>query len=127
MIIWEIKDTATSSYYKMPSPSSYSIDAEDLEADSYSAITTGNLIRNVVSQNWSKLAFSYNLLTPNAAITILEVLNRDPILVRAQDPVLGTLEIEMEMFCSSKKLDKLETGDYTLSFSLIQKTKVSGQ
>lgn len=127
MMIWQVKDTPSSIYYKMLSPSSYSIDASDLEADSYRAINTGNIIRNVVSKNWSKLAFSYNFLSPSDAQAILNVLNRNPIYVKAQDPVLGGTTIEMQMYCSSKKLDQLETGDYSLSFDLMQQTKVSGQ
>ena len=127
MILWQVKPNATGSYVRMLSPSSYDIDTEDLDADTYRAITTGNMIDSVVSQNWSKLQFDYKCLTLEELIPIISAINQNPIYIKALNPVLGNEYIEFKCRCSRKKFKMLETGDYSLSFNLVQKEKVAGQ
>ena len=95
MDVWYTKPTASGTYTRQKSPSSYGGDCEDLDANSYRSKETGNLIDNVISTRWSKLKFSFNCLT----------------------------KIRVSKF----SWDILETGDYKLSFNLVQKKKVSGQ
>jgi hypothetical protein len=124
MLLWQAKVSGT--YTTMLTPSSYKIDWEDLDKDSFRSITTGNLIDNVISKSWSKISFQYNYLTENEVNTLLSVLNQNPIYVKAKNPFFSS-ETELEMRCSKKSAEMLETGDYTLSFNLVQKKKVSGQ
>lgn len=127
MLLWETKTTSGGSYTAMKTPSSYKIDWEDLDYNSYRSITSGNLIDTVVSKSWTKLQFNYKCLTEAEMKTILPILSSNPLYVRAKNPVFGTEYVEMEMRCSKKSAEMLETGDYTLSFNLVQKKKVSGQ
>ena len=127
MILWQIKTTKTGSYENMPTPSTYKIDWEDLDNDSYREINEGNLIDEMISQSWSKLYFSYNYLTEEQIENLLPRLKQNPLYVKAKNPIFGTEYVELEMRCSKKSAEMLETGDYNLSFNLVQKKKVSGQ
>lgn len=126
-VIWEVKETPTSPYVRMPSPSGFKTDWEDLDKDSYRSINSGNLIDTVVSQSWTKLYFEYNNRTDEELKQILPVLKRNPMYVRAKNNIFGTDFVEMEMRCSKKSSEMLENGDNTLNFNLVQKKKVAGQ
>lgn len=125
MLLWQVK--ISGAYTDMKTPSTYKIDWEDLDKNSYRSITSGNLIDTVVSKSWTKLQFNYNCLTESELQTILPILANNPLYVKAKNPIFGTEYVEMEMRCSKKSAEMLETGDYTLSFNLVQKKKVSGQ
>lgn len=127
MLLWQIKATSGGTYSTMKSPSSYKIDWEDLDNNSYRSKNSGNLIDTVISKSWAKIGFNYNLLTEDELKTLLPKLADNPIYVKAKNPVLGSEYVEMEMRCSRKSAEMLETGDYTLSFNLVQKKKVAGQ
>ena len=127
MTLWEIKDTSNGTYYKMQTPSKFKVDWEDLDNNSYRSINSGNLMDKVVSKSWLKCGFEYNCLTKTERRYILERLNKNPIYVRIEDDAVSTSVVELQMRCSKKNSEMLETGDYTLSFNLVQKVKVSGQ
>ena len=127
MLIWQTKTTSGGTYNTMKSPSTYKIDWEDLDNNSYRSKNSGNLIDTVISKSWSKIQFNYNCLTESELQTMLPILSTNPLYVKAKNPVFGTEYVEMEMRCSKKSAEMLETGDYTLSFNLVQKKKVSGQ
>ena len=124
MLLWKAKVSGT--YKDMKTPSSYKIDWEDLDNNSYRSKNSGNLIDTVISKSWSKISFQYNCLTENEVNTLLSALNQNPIYVKAKNPFFSA-EKELEMRCSKKSAEMLETGDYTLSFNLVQKKKVAGQ
>ena len=124
MLLWKAKVSGT--YKDMKTPSSYKIDWEDLDNNSYRSKNSGNLIDTVISKSWSKISFQYNCLTKEEVNTLLNVLNQNPIYVKAENPFFSS-ETELEMRCSKKSAEMLETGDYTLSFNLVQKKKVAGQ
>lgn len=127
MLLWQTKTSASGTYITQKSPSSYKIDMEDLDNNSYRSVVTGSLIDTVVSKAWSKISFNYKCLSESETRNLMSLLLNNPIYVNAKDPALGTEYIEMEMRCSKKSCEMLETGDYTVSFNLVQKTKVSGQ
>ena len=127
MLLWQLKTSKNGTYETMFTPSSYKIDWEDLDDESYREINEGNLIDDVRSQSWSKLYFNYNYLTEQQLQTFLPKLKRNPMYVKAKNPIFGTEYVELEMRCSKKSAEMLETGDYNLSFNLVQKKKVDGQ
>ena len=127
MLLWYTKPSASGTYTQQKTPSSYKIDWEDLDANSYRSIATGNLIDTVISKKWSKLQFSYSCLSQNEANTILTEINKNPMYVKAINPLFNSGYIEAEFRCSKVSAEMLETGDYKLSFNLVQKKKVSGQ
>lgn len=127
MLLWQMKTSKTGNYETMPTPSSYKIDWEDLDNDSYREINEGNLIDEVISTSWSKLYFTYNCLTEEEIEDLLPKLKNNPLYVKAKNPIFGNEYESLEMRCSKKSAEMLETGDYTLSFNLVQKKRVSGQ
>lgn len=127
MLLWYTKPSASGTYTQQKTPSTYSIDWEDLDANSYRSIATGNLIDTVISKKWSKLQFSYNCLTATEVNTLLTEINKNPMYVKAMNPLFSGGYIEAQFRCSKVNAEMLETGDYKLSFNLVQKKKVSGQ
>lgn len=127
MAFWQAKVSGT--YTDMKTPSSYKIDWEDLDKDSYRSINTGNLIDTVVSKSWTKAYFEYNLLTMAELNTLLAVLDDNPIEVKIPNSNFASSgTTAMSMRCSRKSAEMLEgQKGYKLSFNLVQKTKISGQ
>ena len=124
---WQAK--VSGSYTDMKTPSSYRVDWEDLDKDSYRSINTGNLIDTVVSKSWTKAGFDYNLLTMAELNTLLAVLDDNPIEVKIPNANFASSgTTEMSMRCSKKSVEMLEgQKGYKLSFNLVQKTKKTGQ
>lgn len=127
MLLWYTKTTKNGEYIQRKTPSSYKLDWEDLDANSYRSKATGNLFDTVVSKKWSKLSFSYKCLTEDEVNEIMGIININPIYVKAKNPLFSGGYIEAEFRCSKASSEMLETGDYRLSFNLVQKKKVSGQ
>jgi hypothetical protein len=126
MAFWQAKVNGT--YTDMKTPSSYKVDWEDLDKDSYRSINTGNLIDTVVSQSWTKAYFQYNYLTMEELNTLLGVLDDNPLMVKIPNANFASSgTTEMAMRCSKKTVQMLEDHSYTLSFNLVQKTKIAGQ
>ena len=127
MEIWSTKTSMDGEYIKRRTPSSYSGDCEDLDANSYRSKATGNLIDTVISTRWSKLKFSYKCLSETEFYEISEIIKQNPIYAKCLHPIYQSGYIEAQFRCSKFSWEILETGDYTLSFKLVQKKKVSGQ
>lgn len=138
MKLWEVKDTVSSPYETMPTPSSFKQDWEDLDNNSYRSINSGNLIDTVISYKWLKCAFVYECISRETRLTILRAISkRNPILVRIEDDAI-TLNIsekaDLKMRCSKISSEMLNTTpdengdkDYSLSFNLVQKLMITGQ
>lgn len=127
MLLWYTKTSQSGTYSLMKSPSSYEIEWDDLDNDSYRSINKGNLKDTVVSYSWSKIKLTYQFLTVEEAKEILPLLQYNPIYIKAMNPIFGTDYVELKMRCSKKSFKMLETGDCSLSFNLVQKDMVAGQ
>lgn len=134
-MLWEAKSSASGSYTTMKTPSSYKIDWEDIDSNSYRSITNGNLIRSRLTSKWFKGSFSFSYLKQSELTQLLNMINSDPLYVRIKDPLFGSngvIEIEayvskvsVEMFKNRPGNDKNEWSN--LSFNIIQSKAVSGQ
>ena len=129
MLLWYARSSSGSfsNDNLMLTPSTYKIDWEDLDNKTYRAISTGNLIDNVISKKWSKLQFSYKHLTEEQVNALLTVLNYNPIYVKAINPLFPGGYITAQFRCSKVSCEMLENHNYSMSFNLVQKKKVSGQ
>lgn len=127
MLLWYTKTSATGSYTQRKTPSTYKIDYEDLDANSYRSITTGNLIDSVISKKWSKLQMSFKNLSEADVRTLMTEINRNPMYVKAINPMFSNGYIEAEFRCSKVSCTMNEIHNYDMSFNLVQKKKVSGQ
>ena len=125
---WYIKPTAGGTYVKMPQPSDYEIEVEDLDADTYRAITTGDMIDTVVSKNWSKCKFKFSALTKSDVEDLVSKCSNNPIYGKVENPIWSGGYLEAQFRCSKKSVSKCKTQDarYDVSLNLVQKKKISG-
>lgn len=132
-MLWEAKANLGDNYKTMKTPSTYKIDWEDLDSNSYRSITTGNLNRSIVSKKWFKGSFSFNYLTENELSVILNMINNYPLYIRIKSPLFsnnGLLECETYVSKVSVSMQQnKETGATwrELSFNIVQAKKVTGQ
>lgn len=134
-MLWQAKTTASGSYQDMKTPSSYKIDYEDLDSNSYRSVTTGNLIRSRLSSKWFKGSFSFNYITQSEAESILSVINAYPLYVRIKSPMFGSSGVvEFEAYVSKVSIEMLRNNTsnssaewVNLSFNIIQSKVVNGQ
>ena len=131
MMLWQVK--VNGSYQTMKTPSSYDINWEDLDSNSYRSVVNGNLIRKRLSSKWFKASFNFSYLEQDELENILSVINQDPIYVKVKSPMFGNNGIvELVCYCSKvsvKMIRNEETGAKwgSLSFNIIQQKKVAGQ
>ena len=133
-MLWEAKASASGTYTTMKTPSSYKIDGEDLDKNSYRSITTGNINRPVIlGKKWHKISFGFNYLTEAQAETILSMINNYPLYIRLKSPMFGTNGIlELQGYVSKFSID-MQKNESTgaswsnLSFNFVQGKRVSGQ
>ena len=128
MLIWQTYDG--SKYNDMKTPSSYKLDYEGLDKDSYRNVTQGNLIRNMISNNWTKISMDFKNLTASEVQTIMNAISGETFKIKASNPFFtgnNTATKEMEVYCNKKSLTMNEIKNYDMSFNLVQTKKVSGQ
>lgn len=128
-MIWQARIGSSGSYTDMPTPSSYRIDWEDLDKNSYRSSITGDLYRHPLSKHWMKIAFNYNYITATDLNTITSMVNQNNLYIKAKTPAFGTNGwIEMQGYVSKFSAELLEGQiGYSLSFNFVQSKKVSGQ
>ena len=130
MALWQVSSTG-SNYVDMKTPSSYSIDYEDLDSNSYRSVSTGNLNRYIIGKKWISAKFDYNYLTEAEAETILQKLNYYPMYVKLKSPLFGTSGIwEGQMYCSKASIEMQSNANNSwtsLSFTLVQSIRKSSQ
>ena len=125
---WWTKPSSSGTYVVMPQPTEFEIEVEDLDANSYRSITTGNLIDSVVSKNWSKCKFKFENLTLEKAYDLITRCSVNPIYAKIENPVWNGGYLEAEFRCSKKSITKMLTNGkrYTISLNLVQKNKING-
>lgn len=132
-MLWQAKAKSTDNYTTMKTPSSYKIDWEDLDSNSYRSVTTGNLNRKIVSKKWFKASFTFNYLTEAETEKIVKMINNYPLFVKIKSPLFGTNGVlECQAYVSKVSVNmqqNQETGATWngLSFNIVQSKKVSGQ
>lgn len=121
-LIWEARIGSSGTYQQMKSPSSYKIDWEDLDKNSYRSTINGNLFRHPLSKHWYKIAFSWNYLTASEVKTIVEKVNQDNLYIRCQSPAFGTNStVILQGYVSKISTEMLEGQiGYTLSFNFVE-------
>jgi len=133
-MLWEAKASASAEYTTMKTPSSYKIDGEDLDKNSYRSVTTGNLLRPVIlGKKWQKIQFGFNYLTEAEAESVLSMINNYPLYIRLKSPIFGTNGVvEMEGYVSKFSIE-MQRNNQTgaewgnLLFNFVQGKKVSSQ
>lgn len=129
-MLWQVKNGA-GSYVDMKTPSSYKIDYEDLDSNSYRSITNGNLIRSRLTSKWFKGSFNFNYMTQQELENTLSLINQNPLYVKIKSPMFGSNGVvEFEAYVSkvSVEMNSNVNNDWvSLSFNIVQSKAVSGQ
>lgn len=118
--IW-YTSTDNSNWTLMKSPSTYKIDWEDLDNQSYRSVVTGNLVRDVIKRRWAKVSLSWNVLSDSDTNTILSSVNKDTVYFKFLSPAFGDGYITFEGYVSKMSAEKLQgmIGN-TVSFNVVQ-------
>lgn len=125
---WYIKPNATGSYLKQIQPTTFDIELEDLDSDSYRSVVTGNLIDSPIAMNWSKCKFEFENITTQQAHDLLQRVSTKDIYAKIENPVYSGGFVEARFRCSKKALSKVKTSEdrWNVSFNLVQKNKIAG-
>ena len=138
-MLWQAKTPSSSgSYVDMITPSTYKIDWEDLDSNSYRSVVTGSLIRNKLVSKLYKGSMSFNYVSEADLETLMTVINQDPLYVKVKSPIFGTNGwVELECYVSKASVEMIRNDPTTnsntnnqwgkLSFNIIQAKVVSSQ
>lgn len=122
MLIWYTSSDGTN-WNLMKSPSTYDIDWEDLDNNSYRSVTNGNLNRDVINRKWVKLALSFKLLTDDEVKTIMNAVNQAELYVKCLSPAFGDGTVSFKAYVSKASSSYVQIRDghmWSLSFNIVQ-------
>ena len=127
-LLWQTSTNQTT-WTDMKTPSTYKIDMEDLDVDSYRSIMTGNLIRTVIARRWFKVSMKWNFLDATEVDTILKAVNKDGVYFKFKSPAFGTSGwVQFKGYVSKMSPELLEGQvGWSLSFNVVQSEKGSFQ
>ncbi len=103
-MIWQLKYDAN--YIDMPSPSSFKIDGEDLDLNSYRSVVNGNLIRNILGFKWHKLYFEFSFMYREEAVDLLNKVSYTyPLEIRIKSPFVSTEWKDLKGYVSKAPIE----------------------
>lgn len=115
------------------SPSSFKLNIEDIDRDSYRSPVTASLIDKVLAQGLVKASFSFDLCSEEDAEKLMSETWKNPMNLEIKCPILGGKILSAKFRCSKRDCEMIDTDDvndktrWKVSFSVSQKTKVRGQ
>lgn len=117
------------------SPSSFSLDIEDIDCDSYRSTITASLIDKVLAKGLVKASFSFDLCSEAEAEALMNETWKNPMNLELKCPILGGKILSATFRCSKRKCEMIRTTPdeqstetkWKVSFNVSQKKKVSGQ
>lgn len=115
------------------SPSSFKLDIEDIDCDSYRSPVTASLIDRVLAKGLVKASFSYDLCSEEEAEQIMAETFKNPMNLDIKCPILGGNILSAQFRCSKRSVEMIDTDDvnnktrWKISFSISQKAKIRGQ
>lgn len=115
------------------SPSSFKLNIEDIDCDSYRSPVTASLIDKVLAQGLVKASFSFDLCSEEDAEKLMSETWKNPMNLEIKCPILGGKILSAKFRCSKRDCEMIDTDDvndktrWKVSFSVSQKTKVRGQ
>lgn len=134
MLLWAVKPSSSSTYTTMKTPSTYELNGEDLDYNSYRSVVNGALNRTIVGKKWISVNMTFNYLTEAELETICDVLNYWPMYVQLKSPLFGSNGIWTgQMYCNKYKVSMQQNANnnqqtwHNLQITLVQSRKVSGQ
>lgn len=116
-------------------PSSFSINIDDIDLDSYRSTIDASLIDKTLAKGLLKCSFSFDYLTEAEAEALMALTWNNPMPLEIKCPILGGKTISANFRCAKRTCNMISTDSETqstktkwkVSFTCSQKTKVSGQ
>lgn len=117
------------------SPSSFKIDIDDLDIDSYRSKLNASLIDKTLAKGLIKCSFSWDYLTEEEAEHLMSLTWNNPMPLEIKCPILGGKTLVANFRCAKRTCEMISTDDATqstktkwkVSFNCSQKEKVRGQ
>ena len=85
------------------SPSSFKLDIEDIDCDSYRSTVTASLIDKVLAKGLVKASFSYDLCSEEEAEKLMAETWKNPMNLDIKCPILGGKILSAEFRCSKRQ------------------------
>lgn len=117
------------------SPSSFKLDIDDLDIDSYRSKINASLIDKTLAKGLVKCSFSWDYLTEAEAEEIMALTWQNPMPLEIKCPILGGKVLSADFRCAKRSCEMISTDDNTqstktkwkVSFTCSQKKAINGQ
>lgn len=117
------------------SPSSFNINIDDIDVDSYRSTVSASLIDKTLAKGMLKCTFGFDYLTEAEAEQLMALTWNNPMPLEIKCPILGGKTITANFRCAKRSCTMISTDDveqsektrWKVSFTCSQKEKVSGQ
>lgn len=117
------------------SPSSFKLNVDDIDIDSYRSTSNASLIDKTLAKGMIKCSFSFDYLTEEEAEDIMALTWINPMPLEIKCPILGGKTLTANFRCGKRSVDMISTDEeeqsektkWKVSFTCSQKEKVSGQ
>ncbi len=117
------------------SPSSFKLDIEDLDLNSYRSTLNADLIDKTLAKGMVKASFGFDYLTEQEAETIMKLTWLNPMSLTIKCPVLGGKLLTADFRCAKRSCEMIQTDEaeqsdktrWKVSFTCSQKKKIKGQ
>lgn len=117
------------------SPSSFKINIDDIDIDSYRSPANASLIDKTLAKGMLKVSFSFDYLTEAEAEELMALTWNNPMPLTIKCPILGGKILTADFRCAKRTCDMISTDDedestetkWKVSFTCSQKAKIKGQ
>lgn len=117
------------------SPSSFQINIDDIDIDSYRSTINASLIDKTLAKGMIKCSFSFDYLTEEEAEHLMALTFINPMPLEIKCPILGGKTLVADFRCAKRSCTMISTDEeeqsektkWKVSFTCSQKAKVSGQ
>ena len=117
------------------SPSSFKINIEDIDVDSYRSTVNASLIDKVLATGLVKASFTFDKCSEEEAEQLMAETWKNPMNLDIKCPILNGAILSAKFRCSKRECEMISTDDdenskntrWKVSFSVTQKGKVKGQ
>ena len=119
----------------MKSPSSFKLQIDDIDLDSYRSQDTASLIDKTLAKGLVGISVSWSYLTEEEAETIMAYTWINPMPLTIKCPILGGKLLTANFRCAKRTCEMISTDDeeeseetkWKISFTASQKDPVEGQ
>lgn len=119
----------------MKSPSSFKLQIDDQDLDSFRSTDTAELIDKTLAKGLIGLSVSWTFLTEEEAEEIMQQTWDNPMVLTIKCPILGKKTLTANFRCAKRTCEMISTEDeeestetkWKVSFTASQKNKVEGQ